>query len=60
MYSVIDDQLADLLIYVNERNIERLVCINTNLDNYLSDTFSQNLPTGISISVRSTLEIDVS
>ena len=60
MYSVIDDQLADLLIYVNERNIERLVCINTNLDNHLSDAFSQNLPTGISISVRSTLEIDVS
>lgn len=60
MYSVIDDRLADLLIYANERNIERLVCINTNLDNHLSDAFSQNLPTGISISVRSTLEIDVS
>ena len=60
MYSVIDDRLADLLIYANERHIERLVCINTNLDNHLSDAFSQNLPTGISISVRSTLEIDVS
>ena len=58
MYSIIDDWLFDLVIYINEPDIAKLAHINIALDNYLLDTFPTKLPASICVHIHSIQELN--
>lgn len=57
-YSIIDDWLLDLAIYIIEPDMEKLVQTNMDLDNYLLDIFPGRLPAGICIHLHSIQELN--